>query len=122
MSATTRLLESRLIGLRQGSDGAVEESPVERLLLLRGAEGHAPSRSPLAALARGMLGDAAEYAREDVSERLAHGHRQRLAADLPSRVEFVNRGFDFQAAELAAMRARLTAQARAGSGLALRRT
>ena len=116
VSAPARLLESRLIGLRQGSDGAVEESPVERLLLLRGAEGHAPSRSPLAALARGMLGDAAEFAREDVTERLAHAHRQRLAADLPSRVEFVNRGFDFQAAELAAMRARLTAQARAGAG------
>jgi len=118
VSATARLLESRLIGLRQGSDGAVEESPVERLLLLRGAAGHAPSRSPLAALARGMLGDATEFAREDVSERLAHAHRQRLAADLPSRVEFVNRGFDFQAAELAAMRARLTAQARAGAGRA----
>ena len=94
------------------------ESPVERLLLLRGAEGFAPSRVPLAALARGMVDAAADFGRDEVTERLADAHRQRLAADLPSRVEFVNRGFDSQAAELAAMRARLTAQARAGAGRA----
>ena len=114
-AATARLLESRLIGLRQTSDDTVEESPVERLLLLRGADGFAPGRAPLASRARGMLDAAADFAREEVTEGLAHAHRQRLAADLPSRVEFVNRGFDFQAADLAAMRARLTAQARAGA-------
>ena len=114
-AATARLLESRLIGLRQTSDDTVEESPVERLLLLRGADGFAPGGAPLASRARGMLDAAADFAREEVTEGLAHAHRQRLAADLPSRVEFVNRGFDFQAADLAAMRARLTAQARAGA-------
>ena len=117
-AANLRLLESRLIGLRQSSDGTVAESPVERLLLLRGAEGFAPSRVPLAALARGMVDPAADVGRVEVTERLADAHRQRLAADLPSRVEFVNRGFDSQAAELAAMRARLTVQARAGAGRA----
>ena len=107
-----RLLESRLIGLRQSSDGTMEESPVERLLLLRGAEDFAPSRVPLAGRARGMVRAAADYAAEEVAEQLAGAHRQRLAAELPSRVEFVSRGFDFQAAELVALRARLTAQAR----------
>ena len=48
-------LESRLIGLRQLSNGTVEECPVEHLLLLRGAHGFAPSRVPLATLARGMV-------------------------------------------------------------------
>ena len=115
-AATAGLLESRLIGLRQASDGTVEESPVERLLLLRGADGFAPSRAPLAALARGMLDAAADFGRHEVAERLVQSHRQRVAADLPSRVEFVNRGFDYQAADLAAMRARLTAQARTGAG------
>ena len=110
-----RLLESRLIGLRQSSDGTVEESPVERLLLLlHGAEGYAPSRVPLAGRAREMIRAAADYAGEAVAEQFADAHRQRLRAELPSRVEFVSRGFDFQAAELAASRARLTAQGRAG--------
>ena len=45
----------------------------------------------------------------------SHSHiGSELMAKLPSRVEFVSRGFDFQAAELAALRARLTAQARDG--------
>ena len=112
--AAARLLESRLIGLRQSADGTVQESAVERLLLLCGATGRAPSLEPLAAQARGLVPAAAEFARGQVAERLAADHRQRLAAALPSRVEFANRGFDFQAAELADMRASLAAQARAG--------
>ena len=99
-------LESRLVGLRQSADGAVTEIPVEHLLLLRGADGFAPSRVPIATLARGMLADALEYAREDVGDRLAQRHRQARFDELPSRVESVNRGFDFQAAELAAARSR----------------
>ena len=109
-----RLLESRLIGLRQLSHGTVEESPVERLLLLRGAEEYAPSRVPLAGRAREMIRAAADHAGDEVAEQLVGAHRQRLTAELPSRVEFVSRGFDFQAAELAASRAQLTTQARDG--------
>ena len=109
-----RLLESRLIGLRQASDGAVEESPVERLLLLRGAAGVAPDRVPLATRARAMVPAAAGFAADEVAARLAQVHRQRLTAELPTRVAFVDRGFDFQAAELAATRARLTVHAREG--------
>ena len=109
-----RLLESRLIGLRQAGDGAMEESPVERLLLLRGAAGFAPGRVPLATRARALVPAAAGFAGEEVATRLARVHRQRVTADLPTRVEFVERGFDFQAAELAATRARLMVQAREG--------
>ena len=108
-------LESRLIGLRQLSNGTVEECPVEHLLLLRGAHGFAPSRVPLATLARDMVADAAQFIREDVSERVAQAHRQRRLDDLPERLEFVNRGFDFQAAELAAARSRLSEMARDGN-------
>ena len=110
-----RLLESRLFGLRQSSDGAVEQCPVEHLLLLRGGQGFAPSRVPLATLARGMAADAARFAREEVIEPLAQANRQQRLNGLPSRMGFVNRGFDFQAAELAAARARLTVSARAGN-------
>ncbi len=110
-----KLLESRLVGLRQSSDGAVEESPVERLLLLRGVKGFTPSRVPLATRARVMAFVAENFAREEVMEHLAQVHRQRRLDDLPTRMEFVNRGFDFQTAELAAARSRLTEKARAGN-------
>ena len=107
-------LESRLLGLRQWSDGTLEECPVEHLLLLRGNHDFAPSRVPLATLARGMVVDAARFIREEVSERVVQAHRQRRLDDLPARLEFVHRGFDFQAAELAAARSRLSDMARAG--------
>ena len=107
-------LESRLVGLRQSSDGVVEESPVERLLLLRGVHGFAPSRVPLASVARRMTRDAASFARKEVVERLAQTHRNRILGDLPSRMDFVKRGFDFQVAELAAARSRLSDKVRAG--------
>ena len=110
-----KLLESRLVGLRQSGDGVVTELPVEHLLLLRGADGFAPSRVPLATLARGTTPDALEFARAEIGERMAQIHRQGRFDDLPSRTESVNRGFDFQAAELAAARSRLNQLARDGN-------
>ncbi|MDE0301137.1 MAG: helicase-related protein [Candidatus Poribacteria bacterium] len=107
-------LESRLVGLRQTSDGSVTELPVEHLLLLRGAGGFAPSRVPLATLARGMAADVLEFARQEIGERLVQLHRVERLGDLPPRAEAVNRGFDFQAAELAAARSRLSQLARDG--------
>ena len=107
-------LESRLVGLRQSGDGSLTEIPVEHLLLLKGADGFAPSRVPLATLARGMVADALAFAREEIGERIAQLHRQGRFDDLPSRVESVKRGFDFQAAELAAARARLNQRTREG--------
>ena len=108
-----RLLESRLVGLRQSRDGVVQECPVEHLLLLRGTTGFAPSRVPLATLARGMMPEAARFSREEVLEPLVQAHRQQRLDALPARLDFINRGFDFQAAELAAARARLAGPARA---------
>ncbi len=109
-----QLVESRLVGLRQTSDGAVQECPVEHLLLLRGAGGIAPGGVPLATLARGMATAATDFLGEEVSEQIVQTHRQRRLADLPRRLEFVNRGFDYQAAELAAARSSLREKAGAG--------
>ena len=109
-----KLLESRLIGLRQSCDGAIEECPVEHLLLLRGAHGFVPSRVPLATRARGMVLDAARFIHEELIEHVAQAHRQQRLDDLPSRMDFIDRSFDFQAAELAAARSRLTEMVRAG--------
>ena len=108
-------LESRLVGLRQSSDGGVTKLPVEHLLLLRGAEGFAPSRVPLATLARGMAADALTFAREEIGDRMVQLHRGERLDNLTARVESVNRGFDFQAAELAAARSHLSQLARDGN-------
>ena len=118
-SAHPGAAESRLVGLIQKNEGSAEESPVEHLLLLRGVPGFAPSRVPLAALARGMMPDAAAYTRDVIAEGLAQGHRQRLINALPRRLEFLTRGFDYQAAELASVRAKLTPKARSGDQHAL---
>ena len=107
-----QLVESRLVGLRQTSDGAVQECPVEHLLLLRGAGGIAPGGVPLATLARGMATAATDFLGEEVSEQIVQTHRQRRLDDLPGRLEFVNRGFDYQAAELAAARSSLREEGR----------
>ena len=110
----SRLVDARLIGLRQSSDGKVEESPVERLLILQEAEGFAPGRVPLAAAARGLLSEAERFASEDILESLIQQYQQRRIADLPARIDFISRGFDYEAAELAAARLRVTEMARAG--------
>ena len=107
-------LESRLVGLRQSGDGSVTELPVEHLLLLRGAASFAPSRAALASSARDMVDDALAFAREEIGERLAQLHRGERFDNLPARMESVNQGFDFQAAELTAARSRFSQLAREG--------
>ena len=113
-AAGARLLDSRLVGLRQTADGDIEECPVERLLLFRSAPGFAPGREPLAALARNLVAQAEEFAKTQVLEQLVQAQRQRILADLPARQAYISRGYDFQAAELAARRANLVADVRAG--------
>ena len=108
------MLDSQLVGLRQTEDGATEECPVEHLLLLRGARDFAPGQAPIAALARRLVADAATFAHDGVVGRLVQAHQRKIVEELPSRLEFVNKGFDFQAAELAAARARLTYKAKSG--------
>ena len=109
-----KIVETRLLGLRQTKDGTVEESPVEHLLLLRGVPGFPPSRIPLAALANPMAPEAIAYAKEVVAESLVQAHRQRILDDLPGRLEFINHGFDHRNAELAETRARVSRKAREG--------
>jgi len=109
-----RLLDMRLVGLRQNADGAVEEWPVERLLLLKGAPGFAPGRERLAILAGQLVAAAEAFVRDVVCEQLVQAQRQRIVADLPSRQEHISRGYRFQEAELAARRNNLLADARDG--------
>lgn len=114
-----KIVETRLVGLRQTKDGTVEESPVEHLLLLRGAPGFPPSRIPLAVLANRMAPEAIAYVEKEVAESLVQAHRQRILDDLPGRLEFISHGFDHRNAELAETRARLSRKAREGDQRAL---
>ena len=109
-----RLIDSRLVGLRQNGDGSVGEAPVEDLLLLKGAADFAPGSEPLAAAARTLAQEAAGFAKDIVVVGMLQAHRQRLIDNLDERLGFVARGFDYQAAELAAARSRLNERVQAG--------
>ena len=112
-----QILERRLLGLRQGADGAPNEHPVEHLLLLHGAPGVAPGAVPLAGQGIGMRAAAAAYADRDVSAQMAEAQRAALRARLPERRRRIGVGFDLRAAGLAGRRAKLS-HAAAGSGAA----
>ena len=113
-AATTRLRDSKLIGLRQTGYGYVEEWPVEHLLLLKGANDFAPGAEPLAATSRTLVPEAEGFAKDAAIGGLVRAHRERLLEDLNDRLEFVARGFDYQAAELAASRSSLNEKVQAG--------
>ena len=108
-----RLRESRLVGLRQTSD-SVEEWPVEHLLLLKGARDFAPGGEPLAAMARNLVTEAEGFARDAVIGSLVQSHRQELLRTMAERIDFVARGFDYQAAELTAARSHFFERVQAG--------
>ena len=108
------LVESRLVGFRQTGDGYVEEAPVEHLLLLKGAGNFAPGSEPLALAAQPLLQEAKEFAEDIVTGGMVQAHRKRIIDDLDDRMGFVARGFDYQAAELAAARSRLNERIQAG--------
>ena len=109
----SEMVETRPIGLRQESDGAVSPCPPEHLLLLRGATGVAPGGVPLARLARGLAENANEWLKE-TALRMAAEHRARIEDSLPERRRWIARGYDHKTAELMARRRRVSAEARQG--------
>jgi superfamily II DNA or RNA helicase/transcriptional regulator with XRE-family HTH domain len=109
-----QLLGCRLIGLRQESNGDITEVPVEGLLLLQNGDGLGSGALPLVASANDLNKQAHAYALERVTRGLAETKRQALQATLPERLDFLRRGYDYQDAELAATRSKLTEKARDG--------
>lgn len=114
------MLEQRLIGLRQDVDGALQVVPVEHLLLLKGAEGIAPSAIGLVAVAAQLNAAAQEYLNDGVARPMAEAKRAEALANRDDEEQFVRRGFDYRDAELAAVRTRRAGKARAGDALATR--
>jgi superfamily II DNA or RNA helicase/transcriptional regulator with XRE-family HTH domain len=113
-NARSEIIESCLIGLRQESDGTIALCPLEHLLLLRGAHGVPPGSVPLARLARGLTGVAAEWIKGDALARMVEEHRARIESTLPERLDWITRGFDHKTAELIAKRQRVSEEARQG--------
>jgi len=111
----TEVCEYRLIGLRQEENGEIERCPAEHLLLLRGSEGLPASTIALAAAFERLRPSARDFALARGAQPLAEAHRQRLLTSLPERQRFLEHGFDYQMAELAEIRHRLTGKANAGS-------
>lgn len=94
------MIETRLIGLRQETDGSITPLPLEHLLLLRGAASTAPGSVPLAGLARGLVATADKWIRSDALVGMVEAHRARLARTLPERLDWTlfGLGADFDSA------------------------
>ncbi len=105
-SPARRIIERRLIGLRQEEDGMLIEEPVERMLLLHGAPNAVPGAIPLASRSLGRRAEAAAQAQE-IAERLVGEHRARARRSSEERRRQLTAGFDLRAAELAEQRKRL---------------
>lgn len=109
-----QLLDSRLLGLRQESNGDITETRVEALLLLKSGDGLGYQVLSLVTAADELKKQAQAYALERVARSLAETKRQELQVTLPERLDFLRRGYDYQDAELAAVRTKLSEKAREG--------
>jgi superfamily II DNA or RNA helicase len=110
----SEVIESRLIGLRQESDGTITFCPLEHLLLLRGARNVAPGSVPIARLARGLAEAASRWLKGVALSGMVDEHRARIESTLPERLDWVSRGYDHKTAELMAKRQRVNEEARRG--------
>lgn len=108
-------VECRLVGVRQSEGAEVSVCPVEHLLLLRGGHGLPPEAQRLAVVAKRHREVAQAYLAERVARAMAVESRSRLLNTLGERETFVKRGFDFQEAELAVARARLSQKSHDGN-------
>ena len=109
-----QIVERRLLGLRHDENGGPAETPIEHLLLLRGAPQVPPGAVPLAGRGIAMRAEAAAFAERDVLDPLVAAQREARRAELPERRRRVAAGFDFRAAGLAARRVKLARNAAGG--------
>jgi superfamily II DNA or RNA helicase/DNA-binding XRE family transcriptional regulator len=112
-------VECRLVGVRQSEGAEVSVCPVENLLLLRGGHGLPPEAQRLAVVAKQHRQLAQAYLAERVARTMAVDRRTCLLNTAAERETFIKRGFDFQEAELAVARAKLSQKAREGNKAAV---
>jgi superfamily II DNA or RNA helicase len=112
-------LECRLVGVKQFEGAEVALCPVEHLLLLKGGHGIPGAAAQRLAINAPRLKEQAEaFVVERVARDMATQRRQQLLSTLPERERFMQRGFDYQEAELAAGRVKLSEKARSGNAAA----
>ena len=102
--AGSRLVERRLVGIRQNDDGTTSECDLEHLLLLHAGDRIPPGSVPLAGQAVGMRAEAALYVEQTVLERLAKERQDAMLDELPQRLRQIRTDFDLREAELARRR------------------
>ena len=111
-------LHNRLVALKVDHRGRFEPCPVEHFLLLRGCDRFPSEHVSFAARAAELELLAGEFLRTNVAEPLFAERQDELRSTLSERENFLTRGFDFQAAELAASRRSLTEKAQQGQASA----
>ncbi len=113
--ASEEVLDCQLVGVKQFEGAEVALCPVEHLLLLKGGHGLPPAAQRLALGAEKLKTQAEAFIIERVARSMAMERRKTLLAALPEREQFIQRGFDFQEAELATARAKQAEKARSGN-------
>lgn len=108
------VLEHRLVGLKQDAGGAIEECPVEWLLLLRGAEGVKPGAYAAGRECLRLQREAGQYLSDILGARLVTAHREAVEADMPERIALVKAGFNRQESDILRARNRLRQAAQEG--------
>ena len=100
-----RVLDRRIVALRQRADGPLERCPVESLLSLTAA-GLAPGMAPLAPRGPALRVQAGAHLNA-VLEELVDDLRAQREAETPERRRLAAVGFDLRAAEFASRRRKL---------------
>ncbi|MFZ1947993.1 MAG: DUF3883 domain-containing protein, partial [bacterium] len=113
--AKDEMLDCRLVGVKQCEGAEISVCPVEHLLLLRGGRGLPASGQRLAAAANTEKELARAFLVERLAREMAMEQRRRLLDRIPEIESLLQRGFDYQEADLAAARAKHGEKARAGN-------
>ena len=108
ISRSAATLESLLRLVRVKANGQVDSLPLEHLLLLQPADRFPAEHASLAMRAPELQARALEFVDQHVIQTAIEERRAALRLTLEDRERELVHGYDFQAAELAAMRARLT--------------
>jgi superfamily II DNA or RNA helicase len=108
-------VECRLMGVKQTESSEISDCPVEHLLLLRGGHGLPPQAQRMAIGACRQRDQALAILTERFCRLLAAECREKRMVSLPERESYVRRGYDFQEAELANARAKMSQKARTGN-------
>jgi len=112
------MLQVSLVAVRQYLNGDIEECPIEQLLVLKGSRSAAPQYGSVIVSAKERVDTARTWIERSIAQTRADQLSQTLRDGLPGQIDFLSRGYDYQEAELAAQRTRLSDKARAGDSKA----